>query len=239
MNLHLVALRTTKYSDTQTILTAYSRERGRVSLALPAGSGKAAARMRALTMPLGLIECVSDVRPGREILPMRQVARECALATLHTDPVKQMMAMFLSEVLAVTLQSGDADEGLFDFLVASVKVLDGADVKQTANFHICFLFNLARHLGIEPDVATYAKGSVFDMADGRWRETPPLHRHYLMKDDAEAAWRLSRMTYGNMHRFRFNRAQRNAVVDTVLEYYSMHYTSMRHLRSLDILRVML
>ncbi|QCD42146.1 hypothetical protein E7747_07590 [Duncaniella dubosii] len=37
MNLHLVALRTTKYSDTQTILTAYSRELGRVSLAMPAG----------------------------------------------------------------------------------------------------------------------------------------------------------------------------------------------------------
>ncbi|MCM1077149.1 MAG: DNA repair protein RecO C-terminal domain-containing protein [Bacteroides sp.] len=239
MNLHLVALRTTKYSDTQTILTAYSRERGRVSLALPAGSGKAAARMRALTMPLGLIECVSDARPGREILPMRQVVQECALATIHSDPVKQMVAMFLSEVLAVVVQTGDRDEALFDFLVAAVKVLDGADAKRTANFHICFLFNLARHLGIEPDVSTYTAGAVFDMADGRWRVSPPLHRHYIEVKDAEVVWRLSRMTFGNMHRFRFNREQRNAVIDTMLEYYSMHYASMRHLRSLDILRMLL
>ena len=84
MNLHLVALKTTKYSDTQTILTAYSRERGRVSLALPAGSGKGAARVRALTMPLAVIECVSEVRPGREILPMRhRLSLSCAALDLH------------------------------------------------------------------------------------------------------------------------------------------------------------
>ncbi|MDE6429975.1 MAG: DNA repair protein RecO [Duncaniella sp.] len=239
MNLHLVALKTTKYSDTQTILTAYSRERGRVSLALPAGSGKGAARVRALTMPLAVIECVSEVRPGREILPMRQVAQSLPLASLHSDPVKQMMAMFLAEVLAVTLQGGDTDGALFDFLVSSIGRLDEADGRRTSNFHICFLFNLARHLGIEPDASTYLRGSLFDLADGRWRASMPLHREFLTADAAEVAYKLSRMTFGNMHRFRFNRTERNAIVDAILDYYSIHYVSMRHLRSLDILRMML
>lgn len=239
MNLHFVALKATKYSDTQTILTAYSRELGRVSLAMPAGNGKAAARVRALTMPLGIVECVSEPRAGREILPMRQVVQGRALRSLHSDPVKQMMAMFLSEVLAVVLQGGEPDRALFDFLEAGVGVLDEADGARTANFHICFLFNLARHLGIEPDVSTYERGSVFDMADGRWRASMPLHRNYLVPDDAGVAYQLSRMTFANMHCFRFSRIQRNAIIDGILEYYSLHYVSMRHLRSLDILRGML
>lgn len=239
MNLHLVALRTTKYSDTQTILTAYSRELGRVSLAMPAGKGKSSARMKALAMPLSVIECVSEPRPGREILSMRQVQQGVALKSLHSDPVKQMIAMFLSEVLAVTLQGGDPDEAMFDFLVACIEVLDKADAAGTANFHICFLFNLARHLGIEPDASTYTEGSVFDMADGRWRRSMPLHRNFLATADSEIAYRLSRMTFSNMHRFRFNRRERNAIVDGILGYYSLHYVLMRHLRSLDILRMML
>lgn len=94
MNLHFIALKAIKYSDTQTILAAYCRELGRVSFALPAGAGKAAARMKALTMPLGLVECASELRPGREILSMRQVAQSVPLAELHADPFKQMLAMF-------------------------------------------------------------------------------------------------------------------------------------------------
>ncbi|MDE5666290.1 MAG: DNA repair protein RecO C-terminal domain-containing protein [Duncaniella sp.] len=239
MNLHLVALRTTKYSDTQTILTAYSRELGRVSLAMPAGKGKSSVRMKALAMPLSVVECVSEPRPGREILPMRQASQGVVLKSLHSDPVKQMIAMFLSEVLAVTLQGGAPDESMFDFLVSSIGILDNADAAATANFHICFLFNLARHLGIEPDVSTYGGGSLFDMADGRWRRSMPLHRNFLSTADSEIAHKLSRMTFSNMHRFRFNRNERNAIVDGILEYYSLHYVSMRYLRSLDIVRMLL
>ena len=59
MKLSIVALKVTRYSDAQSILTAYSRELGMVSLALPAGSSRSAVRMRALTMPFGVAECES------------------------------------------------------------------------------------------------------------------------------------------------------------------------------------
>lgn len=239
MNLHLVALKATKYSDTQTILTAYSRELGRVSFALPAGKGKGATRARALCMPLGIVECDSEPRAGREILPMRQLSAGMTLSSLHSNPMKQMMAMFLAEVLAVTLQGSEADRALFDFLTASIRLLDTADTSRTANFHICFLFNLSRHLGIEPDTSTFKPGAIFDLADGRWRQSMPMHRRYLPPAESEVAFRLSRMTYSNMHRFHFNRHERNAIIDSMLEYYSLHYVTMRHLKSLDILRSML
>lgn len=239
MILHLVALKATKYSDTQTILTAYSRELGRVSFALPAGKGKGAARAKALCMSLGIVECMSEPRAGREILPLRQLSQSVALSSLHSDPVKQMMAMFLAEVLAVTLQGGEPDAALFDFLVGAIRCLDNADAARTANFHICFLFNLSRHLGIEPDASTFTEGSILDLADGRWRQTMPLHRRFLPPKESAVAMLLSRMTFVNMHRFRFNRTERNAIIDAMLEYYSIHYVSMRSLKSLDILRSML
>lgn len=62
-----IALRTVKYSDRASILSVYTAQRGRMSLAVPAGKGKSAARFRALTMPMAVFECQADVRPGREI----------------------------------------------------------------------------------------------------------------------------------------------------------------------------
>jgi len=239
MNLSFVALRVTRYSDSQSILTAYSRECGRVSLALPAGAGRSAARMRALTMPLGVVECQTERRPGREIMPMRQAVQAFALRSLHSDPVKQMMAMFLAELLSITLPAGEADASLYDFLIGAIRFLDNADPRRTSNFHICFLYHLGRLLGIEPDVSTYRRGAILDLADGVWRTSPPLHRQYLSPEDSDVAYRLSRMTFVNLGRYRFSRDERNRIVDAIVEYYSIHYVPLRKMRTLSVLRGLL
>ena len=95
--LHCIALRTVKYNDRHSILTAYTREHGRMSFLLPAGSGKEAARRRALMMPMGLFECTADLRPGRDIPPMREPAPILPLHGIRSNPVKGLIAMFLAE----------------------------------------------------------------------------------------------------------------------------------------------
>ncbi len=239
MNLSLVALKVTKHSDKQSILTALSREWGRVSLSLPAGNGKAAARIRALTMPLCIIECVTERKSNREIIPMRQVQQLVPLTSIHTHPVKQMVAMFIAEILTALLRDTNEDTALFDYITRSVKVLDEADAAGTANFHICFLYQLGRLLGIEPDTSTYTPGSVLDIRDGIWRLTMPLHRDYISPQESEAAYRLSRMTFSNYYKYRYTREERNRILDALLHYLSVHYVSLRNLHSLDILRAML
>ncbi len=239
MNVNFISLKVTRYSDSQSILTAYSRELGRVAFAIPAGKGRSAMRIRALTMPLGIVECETERRPGRDILPLRQAVQAVTFSNLHTNPVKQMVAMLLAEIMNVTLQMGEPDPSLYDFLEASVRYLDLADPRRTANFHLCFLFQLGRHLGIEPDVSTYEAGSVLDLMDGCWRRVPPLHSHYLSPEDSSVAFKLARMTFANMGAYRFSRQDRNRILDTMLEYYSIHYASLRTIRSLEIVRGML
>ncbi|MDE6859778.1 MAG: DNA repair protein RecO [Duncaniella sp.] len=239
MNLSLIALKVTKHSDKQSILTALSRERGRVSLALPAGSGKSSARMKALTMPLCVIECVTDSRSEREIIPMRQVHQLIPLRTIHSNPVKQMVAMFLAEVLNALLRETNEDESLFDFITRCIRILDEADGTGTANFHICFLYQLGRLSGIEPDTSTFTPGSILDIRDGIWRQTMPLHREYLTPEESAAAYRLSRMTFSNYYKYRYTREERNRILNALLHYLSVHFVSLRNIHSLEILRAML
>lgn len=239
MRISLIALKVTRYSDKQSILTAFSRERGRVALAIPAGRGKEASRIRALTMPLGLVECETDARPGRDVMPMRQARPLAVNADVHSNPLKQMVAMFAAEVLSMTLPAGEPDERIFDFVATATSRLDKADGRATANFPICFLYRLGELLGVEPDISTYNIGGMLDMRDGRWRMTAPLHGECLSPRASAVAALLSRMTFENMGAFRFRREERAEITDTMLRYYSIHTTPLGSMKTLDVLRSML
>ena len=234
--LNIIALRTIRHSERHDILTAYSREAGRVAFAITAGSGREASRRRALLMPLGLLECVADMKPGREIHTMRDPRALRPLHGLRMHPVKSAVAMFIAEVLAVILREGPADEGMFDYVARSVVALDVMEGAGVANFHICFMVGLSRVLGIEPDTADYQEGMVFDMAGGHFRLTPPLHSHYLDAARSRMVVELLRMNLTNLHLYKMNRMQRNEMLDTILEYFSLHYTALSSLRSLDVVR---
>ncbi|MDE6153062.1 MAG: recombination protein O N-terminal domain-containing protein, partial [Muribaculaceae bacterium] len=49
--LDCIALRTVRHSDRHSILSAYTRQRGRMSFLIPAGNGREATRRRAMLMP--------------------------------------------------------------------------------------------------------------------------------------------------------------------------------------------
>lgn len=232
--IHAICLRTVRYSDRNNILTLYSRERGRLSVALPSGIGREAARRRALTMPLSMVEGVADLRAGHELASVRDLRAMTALPALHADPVKISIAMFLTELLGVVVPDGEPDMRLFDFLAESVAALDASE-EGTANFHLAFLYRLGHFIGIEPDVGTHRKGAVFDMLEGVFRPTPPLHRHFLTGEDAEAVVMLSRMRWDNLRAFRMRRGDRRRILAAMLDYYGLHYARLTGLRSMEIL----
>ncbi len=233
--LHCIALRTIKYNERHSILSAYSCEVGRVSFLVPAGSGKEALRRRALMMPMSVFECVVDMRPSRDIYNMKDPRADVVLHGIYSHPVKSAVALFIAEFLGIVLRESQEDELLYAFLKDSITRFDAVN-DGLANFHICFLLRLGHFIGIIPDMSTYSEGRYFDMVDGTFRVTPPLHSRHLNQEDSSILSSLMRMNYDNMHRFRLSRENRNRILDIVLEYYSIHYASLSSLKSKDVLR---
>ena len=238
-----IALRTVKYSDRASILSVYTAGRGRMSLAVPAGNGKSAARFRALTMPMAVFECQADVRPGREIVTARDVRG--IILPPSGSPIATVQALFLADLLGALLREPLPDAPLFAYLRQSAATLAQAALHNDAgtraarllpNFHLSFMLRLQRFLGIEPDWSTYRPGAVFDMAGGVFRALPPAHPHYLVPQEAEAAYSLSRMTPLNCHIFKLSRHDRNTILDRLLAYYRQHFPTLGTLPSTEILR---
>ena len=135
----------------------------------------------------------------------------------------------------ITAGESEGNDPLFRFIVGSVRLLNSME-RGVANFHICFLYHLGAFIGIEPDTATYREGYWFDMDNGIFTQSHPMHSHVLAPKEAAVIKLLSRMTFANMHLFKFNRVQRNEVLDIALSYYKLHNSTIGAMKSPEILR---
>lgn len=193
----------------------------------------------ALTTPLALFEGQCELRPGREIHTIRDLRPLKGSPALDGSPVKGLVALFLAETLDLLLRRAEADSPLSDFLFGSVAVLDSMRRPAAlANFHLVFLYRLAAMLGVEPDVSEWEPGMHFDMRDACFRPTAPLHSDFLPPAEAAVVPLLARLGYRGMHLFRANRSERNAAVDHMMRYFSIHLAPLTSLKSLAVLREM-
>lgn len=229
-----ISLRTVKYSDSASIATIWTREFGRMSVSIPSGNGREAQRRRAIMMPLGTFEAIADIRPGRDISRIKDL-RPIGYGQI-LDPAASAIAIFLADFLYAALKDSGPDPALTDFLLEMSAELKKAKGNALANLHLSFLYKMSIFLGIEPDMGTYATGKFFDMREARFVATPPLHNHVLDPTKGQALRLLSRLTPRTLGLMRLNRAQRNEMLDLILEYYSLHYAKLNALPSLSVVR---
>ena len=230
-----VVLNTVRYSDKHNIVHIYTDGHGLMSFAVPQGK-TAAARMRnAMLMPLSLVDLEAGLRNGRDLSLLREVRRNYPLATIYSDPVKNAIALFISELLAHVIQEPEGNSYLFSYIEQSVQLLEQLP-GQVANFHICFLYHLGAHLGIQPNVESYHSDYWFDMTDGVFVPSAVRGHALLHPQQAQVIHLLSRMNFSNMGVFRFSREERNQVLDVIISYYRLHNAAIGTLRSPDILK---
>lgn len=232
-------MRVVKHSDTSSIATIWTREKGRVAVSVPAGAGKEARRQRALMMPFSVFECVGHLQPGRDIIRVGDVRPYGAGNASASDPVKNVVAMLLSDFLYAVLRESQPDANLTDFIFDSVSTLKEASGIALANFHLYFLYRLSGFLGIAPDSGTYARGRFFDMAEGVFTSSAPLSNGAVDPARAKILWILSNIEAEDLGKLHLNRKVRNEILDRMLDYYGMHHTSLSAMSSLQILRSVL
>lgn len=133
------------HSDRAHILHAYTRTGGRVNYMVYGLGRKHSAGLYAPLSVLQITAMQSSDRPAS----LRTAQLGFVPSTITTDPYKQTIALFLSEVLYHTLRHPMADEPMFEYLNRSVQLLDTEQEPQ--DFHLRFLLGLAERLGFAID----------------------------------------------------------------------------------------
>ncbi len=242
-HLQCIALRRTPVSDSRVLLNVWSRQAGPLTLAFPAGSGREARRRRALCGPMAIFEGAADVRPGREVVSMRDfMPLPGSVALAAPDVPRDMVAAFLAELLSALLRRSSPDADLSDYLFAGATRL-GSATCSPATFHLEFLAGLTAPMGIAPDLSAAGPGMIFDMREACFRPSMPLHRDVLEGDDAAYFAALVR-AYNNImpgadgspEALAAPRDRRMRTLQGLLDYYAIHLGALPPLKSLEVLR---
>lgn len=229
-----IALRTIRHSDRNSILSLWTAELGRISVAVPADKGKRASRTRALTMPLSPVCAEVDVRPDRSIYNFRELRPALLTTGISCDPAKTMTALLLADFLEVSLRDMQPDRLMTAFMLESIAAFDAMSKAAAVNFHIYFLLRIARFLGIEPDWSE--AGTLFDLREGSFKASAPLHGQFLDEAATTALRAFSRMNTRNLARYRLTTTQRRDILGKILLYYSIHHRPVLSLPSLEIMQ---
>lgn len=234
--IHGIVLSVVRHSDRHNVVTLYTPERGRIAFLVPAGGASASARSRrALLQPLSLIEAEVRLHSGRELIPLSRFAPGAVLASIYFDPLKRTVAFFLAEFLGRLLRDSPPDMSLWNYITASLRAFD-AMRRGAGNFHILFIWGILPYAGIRPDMESWRPGAVFDMREGRFTLSLPLHSDWLAAEEAAVMPLLDRLTPANCHRWRTTGANRSRILAGMLRYMAIHFPGMASLKSADILR---
>jgi len=220
-NLQGIVLACVRHSDRASVLTVYTPTHSCLPLIVPAAGGVRSRTSAAVRMPLAAVEF--SCRSSRLSTLMRpsSLSLRRPWTDIYFNPVKNALAIFLSDFLSRLLRDTPPDPALYSYIEGSLCLLDELR-GSVANFHIVFLSSLTSLLGIAPDVSACTPGSIFDMRAGTYTRQPPMHPDILAGTEARLPLILSRLTFLSMRRLHLDRIQRRRLLEGILRYYSMH-----------------
>lgn len=234
-----IVLHYNRYGDDSAIVDIFTLSHGSVAFLVRDRRGKRKGSLHTtLLRPLNIVELVFDLRPTASLQRIQELHAAYCYTSLPYDPLKETVALFLSEFLHGVLRSEVENPQLYHYILYSLQWFDAAG-KGTANFHIAFLIGMTHHLGFMPNTKGRETLPYFDLRDGIPADTAPLHGYYLQGEEAAAMPKLLRMNLRNMHLFRLNRHQRARILDVVTTFYQLHVPEFRNLRSLTVLKEVL
>lgn len=229
-----IVLHSIKHTDSSTIITIYTRQFGRVSYMAYGVNKKKSVCRAALIQPLSILEMDVFHIPGKDIQRIKDLKMECLFTSIPFNPIKNSVALFLSEILFRTLRQTEPDENLFLFLENSIQQLDCCE-EGIANFHLVFLIKLSRYLGFEPNMEDN-NGKYFDLMNGVFLKDKPLHVHFLLPETTTNFVTLLQTDYTNMHKLILTREKRANLLKSLVEYYRLHIPEFHSLHSLAVLQ---
>jgi DNA repair protein RecO (recombination protein O) len=229
-----IVLHSIKYSDSATIVTIYTSQFGRVSYMVHGVNKKKSAFRSAFLQPLSIVELDVVHLPGKDLQRVKDVRIAYLFTGVPFNPIKNSLALFLSEVLFRTLRQTEPDESLFLFLDNSIQQLDCCETG-LPNFHLVFLLKLSRYLGFEPN-EDEESAIYFDLMNGVFTRNKPQHIHYLLQDATIDLKALLHADYSNMHELIYSRQNRLKLLESMIEYYRLHIPDFMGLHSLAVLQ---
>ena len=222
-----IVLHHVKYGESSLMVTLYTEKHGRMTCMVSGIRSKKTHLSLTFFQPLTLLETEIYYKSNREVHRLKELSCPFHYTSIPFSITKSTISLFLAEVLWLTLREEEANEGLFDFLFHAFQLLDSKE-EGVANFHLLFLIQYSRYLGIFPsdlesasDIASFTDLKSFRNLPG---ETGRIFMQMLGTSLAEA------------EKISLNKPGRVILLDALIKYYEQHLDGMGRIKSVAVLK---
>lgn len=226
-----VVFQSIKFKDNQFIVRIFTEQLGLKSFLIRSGKTPKS-NLLPIIQPLNIVEVVANFKENQKLITPKSIKIHSAYSSIPFDPVKSAVALFLDEILYKTIADDYQNEQLFTFLEYALLSFDA--LESTRNFHLWFLMELTKYYGFYPQV-NEEEATYFDMMNGETCALRPAHRLYL-----EGEWKLKWLNLldkklPEINTLSLSGAERNYLLQLLVQYIQLHLENAREIKSLDIL----
>lgn len=229
-----IVLRTVDYSNTSIITKVYTELFGIQNYLIKGAKRKNASVKSNLFQPLSLLYLVVYKKERKQLQTLKEARPEIHFTSIPHKPAKTSILFFINEVLLKCLNEEESNPELFSFLNETIQTLD-AEEKNFNNLHLIFTIRFSRFLGFYPQGNFSEATSIFDLREGKFISSEPLHPDYLTKENSKLLNTIILSNYYSMENLIISGKERKNILVTLLRYFELHLSHMSSIASHKVL----
>lgn len=225
-----IVLHKIPYSDSKNIVKIYTETGTNAYI-----SFRSKKKSQEAMQPMTLVNFCSERKPNAGFAFLKDVEYVNSAMGVNYEVSKATVSMFLNEVLYKLLLNAGEDKHLFGFMYDALNEFCVRDF--VPDFHLRFLVQCTIHMGVSPR-DNYSHGCVFDAMSASF-----VPEYAAQEQAQQVAYWLHEL----MHQPLFPTGKehivpmqvRNALLDTILNYYTCHIADMHALQSPEVVKTIL
>lgn len=231
-----IVIRTINYSDTSVIVRLYTLEMGIISVIARGVRKRKKNNIMGLFQPLTMVVLEASKKNNNvELYNLKEIKTSKIYTTIHTNPYKASISIFLSEILYNTVKEEEQNINLYNFITSTLLYFD--EVDNFSNFHISFLLELSKHLGFYPNIPV-ENSYYFNLENGSFYSENIVDNYIEIGSSVINLSTFMKTNFINHSDIVLNRNQRNEVVDLIMIYFSFHIDGFKMPKSLEVLKIL-
>ncbi len=236
-----IVLRTVKYGETSVVVNILTELFGIQSYIVNGvrTEKKSRSPKANLLQPATILELVVYFRENKNLQRISEFHPGYLYKTLHSVVIKNMVALYIVELLQKTLKQPETHEMLYNFAEEALRALDGIE-GVAANLPLYFTLRLAALLGFRINGRFSPSTSFLNLAEGIFVNSPPHHPYYLDEETSRITDRLLWCPgVEAICSIYLNKEIRRRLLSAYLEFIKLHIPDFTELKSVRVLQEIL
>ncbi|MEM1000525.1 MAG: DNA repair protein RecO [Bacteroidota bacterium] len=226
-----IVLNARKFGDSSLIASMYTRAFGRQNYLIKGYRSSRAKKKYGYFQPMSIIDIVFYYKETRDLQLITETSNRYFYRTMQTQPVRITLGMVVVEIFHQAVKEEEPNDPLFLFLQRVLVVMDQQEGRLIHLF-LHYLVHLTRYLGFFPrnEAKNEHQPVYFNLRDGILQHSPGT------RDTDRLIARLCDSTLESSLDLRFGNAEKNEMINTLLQYYLLHVEGFRIPESLKVLQ---